>query len=78
MLKTVKINEENYKVLCVYAGDLQKQLKEPVSIDRALTFLIRRTKLSDLAGSWDLTDTEAENMMNQLRKGWSTWKIRSV
>ncbi len=76
--KTVKISETNYRWLCTYAGELQKELGEPVSIDKAITFLHKNGRIHDLAGSWKLSDKEAEDMMKHLKKGWSTWKISSV
>ena len=76
--KTVKISAENYRLLCGYAGELQVELGEPVSVDRALTFLFYKSKLSDLAGSWEMSDKEAEEMLTSLRKGWDKWKIKSV
>ncbi len=75
--KTVKISDEHYRALCGVAGDLQKELGKPISVDRALTSLIRRKKLSELAGVWSMTDEEAKNMMHSLRKGWSDWKVTS-
>ncbi|MBI4142004.1 hypothetical protein HY484_03710 [Candidatus Woesearchaeota archaeon] len=76
--KTVKISAENYKWICSYAGELQKELGEPISVDRALGFLANKTKLSDLAGAWTMSDKEAATIMKNLRKGWSTWKIKSA
>ena len=76
--KAIKISESNYKWICEYAGDLQKELGEPVSVDRALTFLTKRSKLSDLAGSWVMSDKDVKEMMDTLKKGWKKWKIKSV
>jgi len=76
--KAIKISESNYKWICAYAGELQKELREPVSIDRAITFLTKKNKLSDLAGSWIMNDKEAEEMISTLKKGWKEWKIKSV
>lgn len=76
--KTVKISASNYKGICAYAGSLQKELGEPVSVDKALMFLLYKKKLSDLAGSWKMSDKQAEEMMNTLHKGWSNWKIKSA
>lgn len=73
--RTVKIREESYKLLVEYAGELQKELREPVSIDKALNFFFRKSKLSALAGMWQMTDSEAADMMKSLRKGWGKWKI---
>jgi len=74
--KTVKISETNYREICTYAGELQREIGTPVSIDKALTFLFRKSKLSDLAGAWKMSDKETEEMMKTLRRGWSDWKTK--
>jgi len=76
--KTVKISASNYKMIYEYAGELQKELGQPVSIDKTLTFLLHKSRLSDLAGSWKMSEKEATEMMKNLRKGWGNWKIKSV
>lgn len=76
--KTVKISESNYKAICEYAGELQRNLGEPVSVDRALSMIFSSRILSDLAGAWKMSDKEAAQMMEALRKGWSRWKIKSA
>lgn len=76
--KTVKISESNYKAVCEYAGEIQRNLGEPVSVDKALSLLLSSKKLSDLAGTWKMKDKEAEDMKKTLRKGWSRWKIKSA
>lgn len=76
--KTVKISEANYRALCEYAGELQRDLGEVVSVDRALTFVLYRSKLSDLAGSWKMSDKESDEIMKDIKKGWKNWKIKSA
>ena len=76
--KTIKVSESNYRYICEFAGELQSDLGEPVSVDKALSFLFNRGKISDLAGSWKMNDKEVEEMFSSLRQGWSRWKIRSV
>lgn len=77
-LKTIKISDSNYKAVVQYAGEMQKSLGEPVSIDRAISFLLSSKGLSELAGSWEMSDKEADKMMKSLKEGWSKWKIKSV
>ena len=76
--KTIKISSITYRDICEYAGELQKELGEPVSLDKALTFLFHKRKLSDLAGSWKMAEKEAEEMMKTIKKGWSAWKLKSA
>ncbi|MBI4146892.1 hypothetical protein HY489_06170 [Candidatus Woesearchaeota archaeon] len=72
-LKTIKISEENYKWLVGYAGKIQEELKEPVSLDRALT-LLRPKKISSYAGIWKEFDDK--KLKKVLKRGWK-WEIPS-
>ncbi len=71
--KSIKISEETYKKLVEMAGRLQAELKRSVSIEDAIKYLMRR-KISDLSGSWDVSDEEAQEIKEFLRKGWKAWK----
>jgi hypothetical protein len=77
-LKAVKISKETYAELSAIAGELQIKRKRPVSMDEAMKFLIRRSrkgrKISDLAGSWIMSDSEAEAVKTSIDKAWETWK----
>jgi len=76
-LKAIKVSEENYRWLSSVAGSFQKTKGRPVSIDEALSSL--RTKdLSDLAGSWTMSDKEAAQFEKNVRDGWKKWKLKSV
>lgn len=77
-LKTIKISEPNYRTICNYAGRLQSKLSKPISLDKALTLLFKKNKLSELAGSWKMSNHEAEIFMKNIKKGWKNWKIGSV
>ncbi|RLG55605.1 MAG: hypothetical protein DRN88_05440 [Candidatus Hydrothermarchaeota archaeon] len=55
------------------AGKLQTEQKRPVSVEDAIRYLMKR-KISDLAGSWDISDEEVREIKKTLRKGWKTWK----
>ena len=79
--KTIKVNEENYKWLLRKAADLQKKSGRPVSFDDALNEIrIARPKtiISDLAGSWRMSDSEWKEIKEKTKKGWSKWKISYV
>lgn len=79
MTKAIKISKENYEWLSKLAGNLQAEKGYHVSIDDTISYLkSQKSKLSDLAGSWALSDKETIEMMRSLRKGWKSWKIRSV
>jgi predicted CopG family antitoxin len=77
-LKAIKISKETYAELSAIAGELQIKRKRPVSIDEAVKYLIHRNKkgkkISDLAGSWIMSDSEAEEIKTSIDKVWETWK----
>lgn len=78
MPMSIKISEENYRMLCVISGRLRERLHKPVSINDAISYLSKRGKISDLAGTWKMSDKEAENFMAELKEGWNKWKIKSA
>ncbi|MEX2706461.1 MAG: hypothetical protein Q6352_014600 [Candidatus Freyrarchaeum guaymaensis] len=71
--KSIRLSEETYRKLVEVAGRLQVELKRPVSIEEAIKYLLRR-KISDLAGSWDVSDEEVREIRESLRRGWREWK----
>jgi hypothetical protein len=77
-LKAIKISKETYSELSAIAGELQIKRKRPVSLDEAMKYLIRRSrkgkKISDLAGSWSMSEVEAEEVEASIAKAWETWK----
>jgi hypothetical protein len=36
------------------------------------------TKISDLAGSWDMTDEEAAEMEAAIEKSWENWRTEDL
>jgi len=76
--KSVKISKETYAELSEIAGELQIKLKRPVSIEEAIKHLTKRrrkgVKISDLAGSWNMTDHEAEEIETEISQAWKKWK----
>ncbi len=77
--KTIKVSKETYAELSQIAGELQIKLKRPVSLDDAIKHLTKKrkkgTKISDLAGSWDMTDEEAAKIEAAIDESWKKWKI---
>jgi hypothetical protein len=83
MARSVRVEESTYRKLSQTAGRLQSIWGRPVSIDEALSYLLKapreENKISDLAGSWEISETEAKDIERVLRQGWSRWKLtRSV
>jgi predicted CopG family antitoxin len=76
--KTVRIDEETYQRLCEQAGELQVALKRSVSMDDTIRYLTGSlkapNKISDLAGSWKVSEKELETLKKDLREGWKTWQ----
>jgi hypothetical protein len=76
--KAVKVSKETYAELNAIAGELQVKLKRPVSIEEAMKSLIRQSKkgkkISDLAGLWNVSDEEAEEIKASIDQVWETWK----
>ncbi|MCW4006762.1 MAG: hypothetical protein NWF04_09275 [Candidatus Bathyarchaeota archaeon] len=77
--KTIKVSKETYAELSGIAGELQVKLKRPVSLDEAIKHLARRkkrvTKISDLAGSWDVSDQEAKEIEEAIEGSWEKWSL---
>ena len=73
---SIKISEENYKRLVSLTGELRIKLHKPISINEAINFLYKKKKISDLAGSWRMSDKEAAEFNMNLKKGWSKWKTK--
>ncbi|MEX2752635.1 MAG: hypothetical protein Q6366_012235 [Candidatus Freyarchaeota archaeon] len=71
--KSIKIGEETYKKLVEVAGRLQSELKRSISIEDAIKYLMRR-RISDLSGCWDVSDEEAREIKESLRKGRKAWR----
>lgn len=77
--KSIKVSKDTYAELSQIAGELQLKLKRPVSIEEAIRHLTKRrkkgVKISDLAGSWKMSDKEAEEIKASIDSAWEKWKI---
>ena len=77
MSKTVRVDEEAYMMLSEYAGRLQAKLKRPISMNEAIKHLTHQQKepqrISDLAGSWKVSDEEVDEIKESLRRAWERW-----
>ena len=76
-VKTIKVSKETYAKLNEIAGELQIKLRRSVSIEEAMKDLIKRKekgrKISDLAGSWNITDAELKEIETSIEKSWKKW-----
>jgi len=73
------VEERTYRRLSQASGRLQVMLGRPVSLDEAIWYLLNGVKeegrISDLAGSWDMSESEAREIERVLRDGWKCWKL---
>ena len=76
-VKTIKVSKETYSKLNEIAGELQIKLRRSVSIEEAMKELIKRKekgrKISDLAGSWNITETEFKEIQTSIEETWKKW-----
>lgn len=76
-VKTVKISKETYARLSEVAGELQMKLKRPVSLDEAMKYLLslrgKGVKITDLAGSLDISEEELAEIKASLAEAWRKW-----
>lgn len=83
MARSVRVEDRTYRKLAQTAGRLQSVLGHQVSLDDAIWFLLKapreENRITDLAGSWKMSDEEAKELERELREHWRRWKIpRSV
>jgi len=78
LARSVRVEERTYRRLSQASGRLQAMLGRPVSLDEAIWSLLRGTReegrISDLSGSWDMSEVEAREVERVLREGWKRWK----
>ncbi|MGB9717788.1 MAG: hypothetical protein ACP5PQ_01685 [Thermoproteota archaeon] len=81
--KTIKISKETYAKRSEIAGELQTKMKRLVSLDEAVQYLfsLRRRekgiKITDLAGSWDMSNEEWTEIRASLTEVWGKWKLET-
>ena len=76
--KTIHITEDIYKRLFKVAEQLQTELKHSVSVDEAIKILVDdfglENKISDLAGTWDISEEEVETIKKSIKEGGRKWE----
>ncbi|HLD80554.1 MAG TPA: hypothetical protein VJA40_00955 [archaeon] len=74
----MKLSDENYKELTRRAARLQAERGKRISLNEALAFTFKKpgaSSLSELAGSWKISEREWREIRKELDKGWHAWKI---
>ena len=78
--KTIKVDENTYRMLNELVGELRSEEKRPVSINEALSKVLnekkRKRNIMDFAGSWDMSDKEAEEIKRDIKRHRGSWTIR--
>ena len=80
MEKSIKVTEDTYRKINALVGFLREKEKKPVSMNDAISKVLSevrlaKPKLSDFAGSWKMSDREAQKLKKDIRDLWKTWKI---
>ena len=71
MEKTIKVDENTYELINELVGEIRAEEKRPVSINEALSRVLREKKkrnIMDSAGTWDMSDKEAEEIKRDLKR----------
>jgi len=80
MARSVRVDEGTYKKLCREAGRLQAEFDRSVSLDETIWWLLRGpiegNWITDLAGTWQVSDAEVKDLERVLREGGSRWNVR--
>ena len=76
--KSIRVDDETYERICRRAGKLQMEKRRRVSLDEALRALLKaapeNNRISDLAGTWQVSDTELKEILTALKEGWKRWQ----
>jgi hypothetical protein len=79
MARSVRVEDKTYRKLSQASGRLQTILGRPVSLDETIWHLLKGAReegrISDLAGSWDMSESEARETEKVLRQGWKRWEL---
>ncbi len=78
MARSVRVEERTYRKLSQASGRLQAILGRPVSLDEAIWYLLKgareQGRITELAGTWHMSESEAKQIMGAIHEGWKRWK----
>jgi hypothetical protein len=74
--KVIKVDEDNYNWLLRESLSLQAVYNKKISMNETLTHLKRKQteKILSFAGSWIMTEKEADKFITSSKSGWRKWK----
>ena len=79
MEKTIKVDENTYRMLNELVGEIRSEEKRPVSINEALARVLKEKKkrnIMDFAGSWKMSEKKAEEIKRDIKRHRKSWTIR--
>ena len=79
MEKTIKVDENTYRMLNELVGEIRSEKKRPVSINEALATILKEKKrrnIMDFAGSWEMSEKEADEIKRDIKRHRKSWTIR--
>lgn len=71
--KVIKISKENYDWLLSVATRMREEEKRTVTFDDALN-KIKKQRISDLAGSWKISENESKELINEITRSRESWR----
>ena len=77
--KTIKVDENTYKLLNELVGEMRSEEKRPVSMNEALSRILKKRKkgnIMDFAGSWEMSEEEAKRVKRDIKRHRKSWTIR--
>ncbi len=78
MYKTVRVREDTYKRLNELAARLREKLGRPVSMDEVIRRLLKSKRPSELAGAWEMSEEEEEEIREAIGRMRAKWRPRTA
>lgn len=80
MARSIRVDKKTYRKLAEETGRLQTKMGRRVSLDETIWYLLKQpresNRITDLAGTWDVSAEEARDIEDSLRMGWRRWRIK--
>ena len=79
VVKTIKVADDVYRMLNIYAGSLRERENRHVSISDTINFILTKKEKTDImeaAGKWKMTKKDADNLIEHIMEHRHSWKPR--